>query len=119
MKGQIVADFIIEHRVDKQLDLNVGYVIFTPWKLHFDGSVRKDGCGVGVVIISPNGAVLEALNQLDHDCTDNQTEYEVLLFGLENLHGSETCGRIWRFFIGGAASFQGMLMFKWLFKCLS
>jgi ribonuclease HI len=86
MKGQIVADFIIEHRVDKQLDLNVGYVIFTPWKLHFDGSVRKDGCGVGVVIISPNGAVLEALNQLDHDCTDNQTEYEVLLFGLENLH---------------------------------
>jgi hypothetical protein len=42
--------------------LNVGYVTFTPWKLHFDGSVCKDGCGVGVVIISPNGAVFEALN---------------------------------------------------------
>jgi ribonuclease HI len=60
MKGQIVADFIVGHRVDKQLDLNAGYVTFTPWKLHFDG--------------------------LDHDCTNNQTEYESLLFGLEILH---------------------------------
>jgi hypothetical protein len=62
MKGQIVVDFIVGHRVDKQLDLNVSYVTFTPWKLHFDGSVCKEGCGVGVVIISPNGAVFEALN---------------------------------------------------------
>jgi ribonuclease HI len=54
--------------------------------LHFDGSVCKDGCGVGVVIISPNGAVFEALNRLDHDCTNNQTEYEALLLGLEILH---------------------------------
>jgi hypothetical protein len=30
MKGQIVVDFIVGHRVDKQLDLNVGYVTFTP-----------------------------------------------------------------------------------------
>jgi hypothetical protein len=43
MKGQIVADFIVGHRVDKQLDLNVSYDMFTPWKLHFDGSVCKDG----------------------------------------------------------------------------
>jgi hypothetical protein len=75
MKGQIVADFIVGHRVDKQLDLNVGYVTFTPWKLDFDGSVCKDGCGVGVVIISPNGATFEALNRLDHDCTNNQTKF--------------------------------------------
>jgi ribonuclease HI len=86
MKGQIVADFIVGHKVDKQLDLNVGYVTFTPWKLHFDGSVCKDDCGVGVVIISLSGAVFEALNRLDHDCTDYQTEYEALLLGLGILH---------------------------------
>ena len=78
MKGQIVADFIVEHRIDKKLDLDVGYVIFTPWKLHFDGSVCKSGCGVGIIIISPNGAVFEALNRLNHKCTNNQTEYEAL-----------------------------------------
>jgi ribonuclease HI len=54
--------------------------------LHFDGSVCKDGCGVGVFIISPNGAVFEALNRLDHDCTNNQIECEALLFGCEILH---------------------------------
>jgi hypothetical protein len=26
MSGQIVADFIVQHRIDKQLDLDVGYV---------------------------------------------------------------------------------------------
>jgi hypothetical protein len=35
MRGQIVADLIVEHRIDKQLDLNVGYVTFTPWKFAF------------------------------------------------------------------------------------
>jgi hypothetical protein len=29
MKGQIVADFIVQHRIDKQHDLDVGYVTFT------------------------------------------------------------------------------------------
>jgi hypothetical protein len=86
MKGQIFADFIVGHRVDKQLDLNVCCVAFTPRKLHFDGSACKDGRGIGVVIISPNGAVFEALNRWDHDCTNNQTEYDALLFGLEILY---------------------------------
>jgi hypothetical protein len=63
-RGQIVSDFIVEHRIDKQLDLDVGYITFTPWKLHFDGSVCRSGCGVGIIIISPNGAIFEALNGL-------------------------------------------------------
>ena len=62
MRGQIVAEFIVEHRIKEQLDLNVSYITFTPWKLHFDGSVCRSGCGVGVIIISPNGSVFEALN---------------------------------------------------------
>jgi hypothetical protein len=56
-RGQIVADFIVEHRIDKQLVLDVSYVTFTPWKLHFDGSACTSGCGVGIIIISPNGAI--------------------------------------------------------------
>jgi hypothetical protein len=71
MKGQIVADFIVQQRIDKQLDIDVGYVTFTPWKLHFDGSACRSGCGVGIIIISPSGAVFEALSRLDQ-CTNNQ-----------------------------------------------
>jgi ribonuclease HI len=88
MKGQIVVDFIVQHRIDKQLDIDVGYVTFTPWKLHFDGSACRSGCGgeIIIIIISPSGAVFKALSRLDHKCTNNQIEYEALLFGLQMLH---------------------------------
>jgi hypothetical protein len=41
MKGQIVADFIVQHRIDKQLDLDIGYVTFTPWKLLLTQNVHS------------------------------------------------------------------------------
>jgi ribonuclease HI len=86
MRGQIVDNFIVQYRIDKQLDLDVDYVTLTPWKLHFDGSTCRSGCGVGIIIMSPSGAILEALSRLDHKCTYNQMEYEALLFGLQILH---------------------------------
>ena len=57
IKGQIVADFIIEHRINNEHDLEVGYITCTPLKLYFDGSVCDDGQEIGVVLISPNRAV--------------------------------------------------------------
>jgi ribonuclease HI len=51
-----------------------------------DGSACRSGCGVGIIIISPNGDIFEALNWLDHKCTNNQIEYEALLFDLQILH---------------------------------
>lgn len=86
MKGQIVIDFIVEHSVDNSVNLGVGSLAIPPRKLHFDGSVCKSGCGVGVIIISPSSVVFEAFNQLNHECTNNQAEYEAHLFGLELLH---------------------------------
>jgi hypothetical protein len=97
MKSQIVADFIVQHRIDKQLDIDVGYVTFTLWKLHFDGSTCRSGCGVGIIIMAPSGAIFEALSQLGHKCTNNQIEYEALLFGLQILHDTrvKTCRSLW------------------------
>jgi len=59
MRGQIVADFIVEHRIKDEQDLKVSYITCTPWKLYFDGSVRDDGRGVGIcnIFISPSGAI--------------------------------------------------------------
>ena len=81
MKGQIVTDFIVEHRIYDKHDLEVGYVNCTPWKLYFDGSVCDDSQGICAVLISPNGAVFEFSNRLEEECTNNQVEYEALLFG--------------------------------------
>ena len=38
-----------------------------------------------VLFLSPNGAVFEFSNRLEDGCTNNQVEYEALLFGLEIL----------------------------------
>ena len=85
IKGQIVADFIVEHRINDEHDLEVGYVTCTPWKLFFDGSACDDGQGIGAVLISPNGIIFEFSNRLEEERMNNQVEYEALLFGLEFL----------------------------------
>ena len=87
VKGQIVADFIVEHRINDEHNLEVGYISCTPWKLYFDGLVCDDGRGIGIgnVLISLSGAVFELSNRLEEFYTNNQVEYEALLFGLEFL----------------------------------
>ena len=71
MRGQIVADFIVEHRINDKYDLEVGYLTCTPWKLYFDGSVCDDGQVIGAVLISSNGVVFEFSNRLEEECTNN------------------------------------------------
>jgi ribonuclease HI len=88
MKGQILADFIMQHRVDKeqgQVLAALHLVSLVPWRLYFDGSVCSNGQGLGVVYISPTGTIFEASSRLEYHCTNNQAEYEALLFGLEFL----------------------------------
>ena len=85
MEGQIVANFIVEHRIINKHDVDMNLVSLVPWRLYFDGSVCRNGQGVGIVYISPHGAVFEASCRLEYFCTNNQAEYEALLFGLEML----------------------------------
>ena len=85
VKGQIVADFIVEHRINDEHDLEVGYIICSPWKLFFDGSTCDDGQGIGAVFISPGDTIFQFSNRLEDKCTNNQVEYEAFLFGLEFL----------------------------------
>jgi hypothetical protein len=54
IKGQIIADFITEHR-DPSIDL----LEITPWTLFFDGSSCGKGGGVGILLISPRGEMFE------------------------------------------------------------
>jgi ribonuclease HI len=84
MKGQVVVDFIVEHNVE--LDNSVCMVEEHVWKMFFDGSVRRQGQGVGWLIVSPHGIQYELLTHWEFECTNNQVEYEVLLNGLEALN---------------------------------
>lgn len=80
VKGQVIADFITRHH--KSINGNINIV---PWCLFFDGSSCKKGGGVGILLISPWGAVYEFAIPIEPEVTNNQAEYEALLRGLQLL----------------------------------
>ena len=57
------------------------------WQLFVDGSVCKEGQGISYVLVSPNGLVHETSIRIEYCCTNNQIEYEALLFRLVHLDG--------------------------------
>nr|AAM19047.1 putative retrotransposon [Oryza sativa Japonica Group] len=83
MRGQIACDFIVDHHVDIAYEEDVCLVEVIPWKIYFDGSSCKEGQGIGVVLFSPNGMCYEASVRLEYYCTNNQAEYNALLFDLQ------------------------------------
>jgi hypothetical protein len=85
MKGQVIADFITDHRVD--VEHKISCLNIRPWQLFFDGSVCKEGQGIGYVLVSLNGLWHETSIRIEYCCTNNQIEYEALLFGLMHLDG--------------------------------
>jgi hypothetical protein len=85
MRGQVIADFIVGHSIDQNNNESCNLVLIHPWKLFFNCSACREGQGVGVVIVSPKGAVFEQLVHLEYYCTNNQAEYEVILLGLQIL----------------------------------
>jgi ribonuclease HI len=52
------------------------------WIMYFNGSVMKEGAGVGLVLISPLGVHMEYMVQLHFPTSNNVTEYEALINGL-------------------------------------
>jgi ribonuclease HI len=83
MKGQVVADFIVGHSIDQNNDESCNLVSIHPWKLFFDGWTCREGQHVGVVLISPRGAIFETLAHLEYFCTNSQVEYEAILLVLQ------------------------------------
>ena len=50
--------------------------------MYFDGSLKLDGGGAGVLFISPKGEQLKYVFQILFKVSNNEAEYEALLHGL-------------------------------------
>ena len=83
MKGQVVADFIVDHAIVEPI---VAHICANPWKLYFDGSSHRNGTGVGIFILSPQGTPTKLNCKIEGTCSNNEAEYEALIFGLQTLH---------------------------------
>jgi hypothetical protein len=79
IKSQALDDFMAECR-ENQLP--------TPterpehWVMFFDGSLKLEGAGAGVLLISPKGEQLKYILQIFWKVSNNEAEYEALLHGL-------------------------------------
>jgi ribonuclease HI len=64
----------------------MSYLTVTPWALYFYGLVCNEGQGIGIVLVSPSNATFDFSSRLKTYCTNNQAEYDALLFSLELLN---------------------------------
>jgi ribonuclease HI len=61
--------------------------------MHFDGSFSNDGNRAGIILISPIGIIHNFSYRLEFVCTNNVTEFETLLLGIENAYNIG-CGHL-------------------------
>ena len=53
------------------------------WKMYFDGASNALGCGVGAILISPEGNHCSFIAKLSFYCTNNVVEYKACVLGLQ------------------------------------
>jgi ribonuclease HI len=79
IKSQALVDFMAEWRENQ-----VPTPVDKPehWIMYFDGSLKLDGGGARVLLISPRGKQLKYVLQILWEVSNNEAEYEALLHGL-------------------------------------
>jgi ribonuclease HI len=80
VKGQALADLIAE-----RINTNIATLSMRAWAMYVDGSAREDGCGIGVLLVSPRGVTYSFSVRLPTPCINNLAEYEAVRMGMELL----------------------------------
>jgi ribonuclease HI len=79
-KGQALVDLITE-----RINTDIAALSIRAWAMYFDGSVCEDGCGIGILLVSPRGATYSFSIRLSTTCINNLAEYEAVRKGMELL----------------------------------
>ncbi|GJY22650.1 reverse transcriptase domain-containing protein [Tanacetum coccineum] len=84
IKGQILADFIVERAEEESSDEPMTELeeIPEPWTLFTDGSSCIDGSGAGLILTNPKGVEFTYAMRFTFEATNNEAEYEALIAGL-------------------------------------
>ena len=87
-----MADFLTQNHVDNEQewelefsDEHLGLIEIQTWTMYFYGAVNSRGAGISVILISPEGEMIPMAKRLEFEVTNNQSEYEACIFGLEAL----------------------------------
>ena len=74
----MLADFIAEIPRSKTHLENSNW-----WTLNVDKASRQTGVGIGLLLKSPTGEIIEQAIRLGFNASNNESEYEALLSGIE------------------------------------
>ena len=77
-KGQALADFLVELPQANTRPNREDW-----WTLCIDGASRQSGAGIGLQLTSPIGEKIEQAVRLGFDASNNESEYEALIAGVE------------------------------------
>ncbi|GJZ56658.1 reverse transcriptase domain-containing protein [Tanacetum coccineum] len=85
VKGQILADFIVEQLEEDSPDtlMEEAEELPKPWILFTDESSCTDGFGAGLILTNPEGIEFTYALRFMFDATNNEAEYEALISGLK------------------------------------
>ncbi|XP_017984333.1 PREDICTED: uncharacterized protein LOC108663626 [Theobroma cacao] len=99
IKGSVIVDFLADRANEDYESINFDFsnedlmVVLhiendgpkelNPWKMYFDGASNALGHEIGAVLISPNEKYYLAMVRLNFNCTNNITEYEAMVMGLQ------------------------------------
>ena len=82
IKGQALADFVVEFAHIPEGSLEAQPQEVPTWKLYVNGSSGKAGARAGILLVSPDGHNLNSVLHLEFKASNNAAEYEALLAGL-------------------------------------
>ncbi|GKF33510.1 reverse transcriptase domain-containing protein [Tanacetum coccineum] len=82
VKGQILADFLLEKPDENLPKTPAADIPQEPWTLFIDGSSCIDGSSAGLILTSPKGTELTYALRFQFTASNNKAKYEALIAGL-------------------------------------
>ena len=89
LKGQILADFIIEFTPAQTTEATQLAPDLPIWKLSVDGAANAQGSSAGLILTSPDGIDTEYALKFGFRASNNEDEYEAVIAGLNLAHFME------------------------------
>ncbi|XP_023906121.1 uncharacterized protein LOC112017898 [Quercus suber] len=90
IKGKAIANHLAhcssEEAKESQGDFpdkDIMGIELEPWKMYFDRATNQNGSDIGVLLISPKGVHIPLSGRLNFPTTNNATEYEACIMGLQ------------------------------------
>ena len=90
VKGRVIANHLAHCSSEEAeeiqgdfLDKDIMGIEVESWKMYFDGATNQHGSSIGVLLISPKGTHIPFSGRLNFPTTNNATEYEACIIGLQ------------------------------------